>query len=638
MLALSSLSFDLSVFDLFGTLAAGAAVVLLAPELAGDPAHWLDLAHAHRVSIWNSVPTLLAMLVEYAEGGRALPASLRLAMLSGDWIPLSLPDRFRRLLPDAEIHSLGGATEAAIWSISYPIGEVDPGWRSIPYGTALTGQYFHVLDDALRPRPTWVPGQLYIGGAGPGPRATGGTRSKTAASFIVHPVTGERLYRTGDLGRWLPDGTIEFLGREDGQVKVHGYRVELGEIEAALESHPAVAAAAVRVWGAAHGDKRLAGYVVPASGAGLTADEPGRLPGRQAAGLHGAGHLHPAGRAAAVGQRQGGPRPAGRTRAGRHRRPPSTAGVRARPAESRLVAIVETVLDRPGIAAGANLLQLGATSIDVVRIANAASSELGFRPQLAQLMRTPTLANLLGMYRQHAQPAAARQPIARQNRHPAVPTRGDGGGGPAGPPGVQGGRARACAVSTATACRSTPPADPAFARHYAQLRSVRQFESEPLPLAALSGLLAWLSQRELDGRPKYLYGSAGSSYPVQTYLYLKPGRVAGVPGGAYYYDPSGAPAGRARHRPRAQPGRLRLLRQPSGLRGRRVRAVPGRRPRRHRAALRRGEPRLLPGGGRRDGAAAHHGRARAGPRAVRHRLGRAGRAGPAAGRWARVTG
>ncbi|HET6210618.1 MAG TPA: AMP-binding protein, partial [Jatrophihabitans sp.] len=94
VLALSSLSFDLSVFDIFGTLAAGAAVVSLEPELARDPAHWLAVAAEHRVSIWNSVPALLGMLVEYAEGsGQSLPDSLRLAMLSGDWIPVTLPDR-----------------------------------------------------------------------------------------------------------------------------------------------------------------------------------------------------------------------------------------------------------------------------------------------------------------------------------------------------------------------------------------------------------------------------------------------------------------------------------------------------------------------------------------------------------------
>jgi amino acid adenylation domain-containing protein len=537
VLALSSLSFDLSVFDIFGALAAGAAVVILAPELAGDPAHWLDLLERHGVTIWNSVPTLLGMLVEYAEGGRTLPPSLRLAMLSGDWIPLALPGRFRRLAPGARVHSLGGATEASIWSITYPIGELDPDWRSIPYGKPLANQQFHVLDDALRPRPPWVPGQLYIGGIG---LAQGYWRdeARTAASFVSHPVTGERLYRTGDLGRLLPDGNIEFLGREDGQVKVHGYRVELGEIEAALEAHPSVQAAAVRVWGEAHGDKRLAGYVVARRSDGETAEElrqhlARKLPGYMVpATITFLDALPLSANGKVDRSRLAEPGPA---------RPDAAAEQQPRtPAESRLVAIVEGLLDQPGIPAEANLLQLGATSIDVVRIANALSSELGYRPQLAQLMRKPTLAELLAMYRQHgreqeiAAAAIASQASAGRSQGAAAGVVED--------PLVRqefkaAGLGRRSFDSGVPAVPLAAPADPGFARRYAELRSVRQFDAEPVPARALAELLAWLSQRELDGRPKYLYGSAGSSYPVQTYLYVKPDRVAGVPGGAYYYDP-----------------------------------------------------------------------------------------------------
>jgi amino acid adenylation domain-containing protein len=279
--ALSSLSFDLSVYDLFGTLAAGGAMVLPAAAERRDPAHWAERLDACGVTVWNSVPALMEMLVDYAAGqgeqrqplpdeaaaaaGRGAPGrSLRLALLSGDWIPVELPGRIRRLAPAAAVVSLGGATEASIWSILHPIAEVDPGWRSIPYGRAMCGQAFHVLDDALEPRPAWVPGQLYIGGIG---LARGYWRDprKTTASFITHPRTGERLYRTGDLGRFLPGGDVEFLGREDSQVKVRGYRVELGEVEAALCRHPAVREAAVVAHaGARPGDKRLAACLVAA--------------------------------------------------------------------------------------------------------------------------------------------------------------------------------------------------------------------------------------------------------------------------------------------------------------------------------------------------------------------------------------
>ncbi len=304
LLALSSLSFDLSVFDLFGAFAAGAAVVTLEPELARDPAHWADLAAEHKITVWNSVPALLGLLIDYARAcGLSLPGSLRLALLSGDWIPVTLPGEARALLPDLAVHSLGGATEASIWSIHYPIGAVDPAWRSIPYGRALDGQSFHVLDEAMRPCPDWAVGQLYIGGLG---LALGYLNDveATAASFVTSQGTGQRRYRTGDLGRRWPDGTIEFLGREDGQVKIHGYRMELGEIEAVLESRDGVKAAAVRLLQPA-GWRQVPGRLCSGSRRAADSGRASRPLVRRAARLHGARLVHVPGRAAPVRQRQG---------------------------------------------------------------------------------------------------------------------------------------------------------------------------------------------------------------------------------------------------------------------------------------------------------------------------------------------
>jgi len=244
-LALSNLNFDLSVYDVFGLLAAGGAVVIPDAQTRHDPAHWSDLLVRYSVTLWNTVPALMQLLVDYAEQTpQAIPESLRLVMLSGDWIPVSLPARIRAQNAGAEIISLGGATEASIWSIYFPVGEVQKDWASIPYGKPLANQRFYVLDGNLNPCPIWVAGELYIGGIG---LALGywNDPDKTGQRFIIHPISGERLYKTGDLGRWLPDGNIEFLGREDFQVKIHGHRIELGEIEAALLKHPAVAEVAV---------------------------------------------------------------------------------------------------------------------------------------------------------------------------------------------------------------------------------------------------------------------------------------------------------------------------------------------------------------------------------------------------------
>lgn len=270
--ALSELNFDLSVYDIFGTLAAGGALVIPEAGRRKDPSHWLELMVRERVTIWNSVPALMQMLVEHAASRPDQPvAPLRLALLSGDWIPLDLPERIRHLTKDTTIIGLGGATEASIWSVLYPIGEVDAAWKSIPYGYPMKNQRLYVLGSSLEQRPDWAVGQIYIGGLGLA-KGYWKDKTKTDASFVVHPVTGERLYRTGDLGRFTPHGSIEFLGREDSQVKIGGYRIELGEIETTLLGHPEVREAAVVVSGTAQGNGRLVGYVVAGNGSGLTSE------------------------------------------------------------------------------------------------------------------------------------------------------------------------------------------------------------------------------------------------------------------------------------------------------------------------------------------------------------------------------
>ena len=279
VLGLSSLTFDLSVWDLFGSLACGATLVLPDPARRQDPAHWSDLVERHGVTVLNAVPGLLDLLADRLEAGdedRPL-ARVRLAMASGDWIPLGLPGRLRALSGDLDFLSLGGATEASIWSIAYDVDTVDASWASIPYGRPLRNQTMHVLDEHLREVPEGVPGDLWIGGVGV---AVGyhGDPELTAQSFVVHPGTGARLYRTGDRGRWTATGDIEFLGRRDGQVKLRGYRIELGELETALESHPAVrrAVAAVRSDGPL--GRRLVTWVV-------TDDQADEMPSRLRAHL-----------------------------------------------------------------------------------------------------------------------------------------------------------------------------------------------------------------------------------------------------------------------------------------------------------------------------------------------------------------
>ncbi|HEU4766779.1 MAG TPA: amino acid adenylation domain-containing protein, partial [Pyrinomonadaceae bacterium] len=257
-IALTTLHHDLSVFDLFGMLAvAGGTIVLPDADRELDPAHWLDLIEREQVTVWNSVPAFMQMLVESHDPNMS-STKLRLVMLSGDFIPVALPDRIRALNDTLQVISLGGPTETTVWDICYPIAEIDPDWTSIPYGRPMTNSRYHILKDNLESCPTWVTGELCIAGTG---LARGYWRDtqKTEQQFITHG--GERLYRSGDLGRFLPDGNIEILGRKDFQVKIRGHRIELGEIESVLKQHPQVDSAFATVHDV-NGSKQLVAYTV----------------------------------------------------------------------------------------------------------------------------------------------------------------------------------------------------------------------------------------------------------------------------------------------------------------------------------------------------------------------------------------
>lgn len=245
VLALSNLSFDLSVYDLFGIWAAGGCVTLLDERMTREPRCWIDCIDRREVSIWNSVPALLDMLICHMRETCQEPRlSVRQIWLSGDWIPPKLIVQARHYFPAARIISLGGATEGSIWSIYHSIDTNTPYTDRVPYGRALPNQCMYVLDEQSELSDIGEVGHIHIGGDGVA-RCYHNDEVQTAASFFWHPKLGKRLYRTGDRGRWHPDGYIEFLGRTDKQVKIQGFRVELGEIEGILKASPLVIDAAV---------------------------------------------------------------------------------------------------------------------------------------------------------------------------------------------------------------------------------------------------------------------------------------------------------------------------------------------------------------------------------------------------------
>ncbi|MGK9269356.1 amino acid adenylation domain-containing protein, partial [Bacillus inaquosorum] len=242
-IGLSSMSFDLSIYDIFGAFSVGATLVMI--EDQRDVKTIYHTVKENGITVWNSVPMIMEMLVNYMDEEEKKPSieaidydalpDLRLILLSGDWIPVTLPERIQDHFVDSKVISLGGATEASIWSIYYPINKVKKEWTSIPYGYPLANQTYYVLDYNNELCPIGVKGELFIGGKGV---AEGylNAKEKTEASFIEHPSYG-RLYKTGDMGVFTQDGYIEFQGRKDYQIKIRGYRVELGEIESVILEH-----------------------------------------------------------------------------------------------------------------------------------------------------------------------------------------------------------------------------------------------------------------------------------------------------------------------------------------------------------------------------------------------------------------
>lgn len=244
VLALTHLESDLSVLDVFGTLAAGATVVVVDEADRRSPDHWVEQINTHGITVLNFLPGSLEMLVEAAAStGTALP-SVRAVPTGGDWVRTTMVRRLQTLAPGVRLAGLGGATETAIHATLFEAGELPDGWAAIPYGKPFANNACRVVNAAGADCPDWVPGELWFAGRGIA-RGYRGRPDLTAERFVTY--CGRTWYRSGDLARYWPDGTLEFVGRADHRVKISGYRIELGDIEAALQRLPGVHAAVAAV-------------------------------------------------------------------------------------------------------------------------------------------------------------------------------------------------------------------------------------------------------------------------------------------------------------------------------------------------------------------------------------------------------
>ncbi|WP_420127865.1 non-ribosomal peptide synthase/polyketide synthase [Longimicrobium sp.] len=381
--------FDVSVWEFFWPLMAGARLVLARPEGHRDPGYLAETVRREGITTIHFVPSLLAVFLEHPDAGRC--TGLRRVVTSGEALPPEVVARFGERLPGVKLHNLYGPTEASVDVTAWRCA-TDGSAARIPIGRPVANTRIYLLDARGEPVPVGVAGELYIGGV----QVARGYQNRaglTAERFVPDAFGGQpgaRLYRTGDLARWRPDGTVEFLGRIDFQVKIRGLRIELGEIEARLAEHPEVREAVVVAREERPGDQRLVAYVVAPGSLGieaLRAHLSERLPEYMVPAAYVRRDLLPLTPNGTL-DRKAGPAPDAAAFA--------TRGYEA-PASEREQALAEILADVLGVERVGrhdNFFELGGHSLLAVRVVSRVRQVLGVEVPLGELFRCPVLADL----------------------------------------------------------------------------------------------------------------------------------------------------------------------------------------------------------------------------------------------------
>ena len=540
-LCLSSIGFDLFIYDVFGPLSVGGAVVFPGSGGMRNPLEWVRLLRHEYITIWNSVPAQMQLLVDAFERSDPQPLTdLRLVMLSGDVIPPSLPRRIREFAPGTTVACLGGATEASIWSILHLYEEVDT--SVIPYGRALRNQHITVRGADFRICAPGEIGEIFIAGEG---LARGYWRNEEITRETFPTIDGERLYRTGDLGRYLSNGEVAILGRRDTQVKVNGYRIELGEIEQALRDVPGVNSAVVIAAGEAESARRLVAHLA-VSGTLLNPEALKvhlrlRLPEYMVPLQY---HLHENLPLTASNKIDRAALAAETPRTTLEESPQPSVGEKMNARESVLLQLVRGVLATPDLSLDSNLLDRGFTSLDLIRVANEVEYAVGVRFDPEAFYRIPTVRGLLPTYDRAIDVRTRTTQVRWVPEDAALQACG-------------GRWMQQMPLLESTERESTRAAHWMHRRHSDSDRSVdlptptssvahisvrrgsiRVFSESRVSCGELGALLSCMSQSEEDGKRRARYASAGAAYAVHLYVQIRPNRVDGVPGGIYYYAPT----------------------------------------------------------------------------------------------------
>jgi amino acid adenylation domain-containing protein len=376
------ISFDVSVWELFWPLIAGARLVMVRPGGHQDPAYLMSVIAREGITTIHFVPSMLQVFLE--QPGLERCRALKRVICSGETLPETLRRRFHERLPWVELHNLYGPTEASVDVTSWA-SDASLQLASVPIGRPIANTRIHILGPHLTTIPPGVPGELCIGGIGLA-RGYHGRPDLTAERFVPAPH-GERLYRTGDVACWLADGNIEYLGRIDHQVKIRGVRIELGEVESHLAAFPGVREAAATVR-----DGRLVGYYVPEPGWGPKPDQlrgwlRTKLPEVMVPSAFvplDAMPLTPSGKA----DRRSLPEPQARLMA------PAESSARRTPLQSLVAGVCAEVLGVEDVPTDVSFFDLGGNSLMATQVVTLLQEVLPVELDLRRVFEGPTVARL----------------------------------------------------------------------------------------------------------------------------------------------------------------------------------------------------------------------------------------------------
>lgn len=524
LFGVTAIHHDMSVFDIFGAFLSGATLVLPRTDLAKDPKEWKRCIEEHDVTIWNSVPTLMEMLIETYEYSETLNSKLRYTFLGGDWIALDLPQKIQNQFEEVKVVSVGGPTETTLWNIWHVIDTVLPEWKSIPYGKPIANTTYYLLDDNLEQVPMGTVGEMCVAGVGVAVGYVNDTEA-TQSKFTIHPITGERIYRTGDLGKMLPSGIIEILGRKDQQIKLNGNRIDPKEIEKHVLEHPEIQKCTVVINTSQR--KQLVAFYCGNSQVETSTLRTfllKQLPEQFIPSKFIYLEQFPITNNGKIDRKRLG-----------------VWNIEEEIAENKTIThsnnniitlknIVKEVLQIADVTINDDLFALGATSVDIIRIVNQCEARLHFRPNLGQVFQNPTIAGLLidiPVSKNTEEENQTVFAIPQSLRYPNVEINTVKGRD----------QFKKEQHYLREDVRSQAIPLEVNLSELRQRRTSRTFKDEILSFSQFSTFLSALQHYEFNGATHANYASPGGLYPCQTYIYIKPNRVENLTEGYYYYHP-----------------------------------------------------------------------------------------------------